>query len=75
MITNLEIIMFYVALTVIVYSIPKIIKAIGEVKQWKAAYDKQKRIERFMDEFEKSMNNMESCNDIDEYIRESILYD
>ena len=75
MITNLEIIMFYIALTVIVYSIPKIIKTIGEAMQWKKAYDKHKRIERFMDEFEESMNNIESHNDIDEYIREMILYD
>lgn len=75
MITNLEIIMFYLALIVIVYSIPKIIKTIGEVKQWKDAYDKQKRIEKFMEEFENSIYNIESPNNIDEYIREAILYD
>lgn len=69
MITNLEIIMFYIALTAIVYNIPKIIKAIGEVKQWKKAYDKQKRIERFMEEFENSMSNIESFNDIDIFER------
>ncbi len=75
MITNLEIVMFYLALIVIVYNIPKIIKAIGEVKQWKKAYEKQERISKFIEEFENSMINTESQNDIDEYIREAILYD
>lgn len=75
MITNLEIIMFYLALTMIAYSIPKIIRAIGEAKRWKEAYDKQERIAKFIDEFESSMSNIESQNDIDEYIREAILYD
>lgn len=74
MITNLEIIMFYIALTVIVYSIPKIIKAIGELKQWKDAYDKQERIAKFIEEFDNSMNNIESHDGIDEYIRKAILY-
>lgn len=75
MITNLEIIMFYIALTAIVYSIPKIIKAIGEVKQWKKAYDRQERITRFMEEFEDSMSDIESRNSIDKYIGKAILYD
>ena len=75
MITNLEILMFYIALTVIVYSIPKIIKAIGELKQWKEAYNKQERIAKFIEEFDNSMSNIESHNDIDEYIRKAILYD
>lgn len=44
MITNLEIIMFYLALIIIVYSIPRIIKSIREVKQWKEAYDERERI-------------------------------
>lgn len=75
MITNLEMIMFYIALTAIVYNIPKIIKGIGEVKQWKKAYDKQERIANFINEFENSMSDTENFNDIDEYIGKAILYD
>lgn len=75
MIINFEIIMFYIALIVIVYNIPKIIKAIGEVKQWKKAYDKQERITDFIKEFENSMSNIGSHNNIDEYIGKAILYD
>lgn len=59
MMTNLEFIMFYIVLLVIVYSMPKIIKAIGEAKQWKKAYDKQERITRFIEDFENSMSNIE----------------
>ena len=75
MITNLEIIMFYIALTAVVYNIPKIIKAIGEAKQWKAAYDKQERIARFIDEFNNSLIDTNNSNDIDEYLKGAILYD
>lgn len=57
MITNLEIIMFYIALTVIVYSIPKIIKAIGEVKQWKDAYDERERITKHIIEFKELIHD------------------
>ena len=75
MITNLEIIMFYLASIMIVYSIPKIIKAIGKVKQWKEAYNKQERISKFIEEFDNSMSNIESRNDVDKHIKEAILYD
>lgn len=75
MITNLEIIVFYIALTVIVYNIPKTIKAIGELKRWKEAYDKQERIARFIDEFNNSLIDTDNSNDIDEYLKGAILYD
>ena len=80
MITNLEIIMFYIALTMIVYSIPKIIKAIGELKQWKDAYDKQERIAKFLEDYDSLVYGKETTQDdenniIDEQIKELIIYD
>lgn len=73
--TIINLIILYLISVILIVSIPAIIKALKEVKQWKAAYDKQQRIKRFMEEFEDSMNNIESFNDIDEYIGKAILYD
>lgn len=73
MTTNL--IIFYLISIVMGASIVGIIETLKELKQWKKAYNKQKRIEKFMEEFEKSISNIEYHDDIDEYIREAILYD
>lgn len=72
-ITNLMI--FYLISIIVVATMPSIIGCVKELKQWKNAYDKQKRIEKFIEEFDDSMNNIENNNDIDEYIRKAILYD
>lgn len=52
MITNFEIIMFYLALIMIVYSIPKIIRAVSEAKRWKEAYDERERITKHIMEYQ-----------------------
>lgn len=74
--TATNLIILYLISIVIGASIAGIIVLFKEIKQWKKAYDKQKRIERFIKEFEESMSNIESGNnDIDDYIRGHILYD
>lgn len=76
--TTINLTVFYLISIVVGVTIAGMIEAFKEIKQWKKAYDKQKRIERFMEEFEESMSNIESFDSdspADEYLRKAILYD
>lgn len=65
MITSTSLVIFYLISIIVVAAVPAVIEVFKELKQWKAAYDERKRIERFVKEFDGAMSNMGMLKDID----------